>query len=206
MTKPLIKKQTKTVKKTSAKKPVKQKILPLFLKPKPIKLVTRAVLENIADSIYSPKSKCYLNLCSGTLQNGPDPACETRPMHCGLGELYFVVTGHQPEQDGVSEEDVVELVTERSTIHELYKAQDKKLVVARKAIEKLGLSEDLTANLLDTLDNADNEAEYVVDEFSSLLNSIPGVNDQGGENKPDFESRAKRVAATLRDAAALLPR
>lgn len=192
-------------KKVTAKKSAANKILPLFLKPKPIKLVTRAVLENIADSIYSPKSKCYLNLCFGTLQNGPDPACETRHMHCGLGELYFVVTGHQPEQDGVSEREVLELVEKRSTIHELYKAQDKKLVVASKAIKKLGLSEDLTADLLDTLDNA-NEAEYVVEEFRSLLNSIPDVNDQGGENEPDFESRAKRVAATLRDAAALLPR
>jgi hypothetical protein len=206
MTKPLIKKQTKTVKKTSAKKPVKQKILPLFLKPKPIKLVTRAVLENIADSIYSPKSKCYLNLCSGTLQNGPDPACETRTMHCGLGELYFVVTGHQPEEDRVSEEDVIDEVTDRSTINDVHVAQDKKLATAKKAIEKLALSEDMTSYLISVLDDGDGEAEEIVDEFRELLNSIPGVNDQGGDNAPDFQARAKRVAETLREAAALLPR
>ena len=66
----------KSVKKVTAKKNTPK---PLFLRPKPIKVVTKKVLQSIADSIYNPKTGKFLNLCNGTLQNGPDPVCPTRP-------------------------------------------------------------------------------------------------------------------------------
>jgi hypothetical protein len=187
------------------KKPANNKPFPAFLKPKPIKVITRKVLEGIADGIHNPATGHYLNLCSGTLQNGPDPVCEKRPMHCGLGELYFVVTGKQPEEAKVGESDVVDTVTERSTIGDYAKLHEKNIAMARKKIKAFGLPLDLTVNLLDQIENHDFECEKE-GEFRALLDDIPSENDQGEDITKDFKVRAKRVAATLRKAAALLPR
>ena len=157
-----------------------------FLKPKPIKVVTRKVLEKIADDIYNPKTGLFLNLCEGTLQNGPDPVCETRSMHCGLGELYFVVTGKQPQDDGVNEEEVIDEITKRSTIHLAVKAEARTVKGAVKSIKKLGLPPSLET------------------DFRECLAQIPEENDLGGDNAVDFPKRAERVAACIRAAAVLL--
>jgi hypothetical protein len=199
-----------TVKNKKAAKPVTSVKLnlpkSLFLKPKPIKVVTRKVLENIADNIHNPKTGHYLNLCEGTLQNGPDPVCATRQMHCGLGELYFVVTGHQPEEDEVDENGVVDLITNRSTIGDHQKLLEKKMTLAKKQIEKMDLPEALCAKLLCQFENFDTEYTEQEDNFRDILILIPNENDQGGENVAEFKDRAKRVAASIRKAAALLPR
>jgi hypothetical protein len=76
------KKTTKTTKKTR--------------KPKPIEVVTKKVLLKIADRIHNPVTGDFLKLCRGTLQNGPDPDMPSRTMHCALGELFYMVTGVQP--------------------------------------------------------------------------------------------------------------
>ena len=177
----------------------------MFLRPKPIKVVTKKALHQIADSIHDPKTGHYLNLCTGTLQNGPDPVCETRTMHCGLGELYFVVTGHQPEEDYVDENDVIDEVVKRSTLSDYEKIFEKESKKARKAIEKLDLPADLTYSLLDKID--DHCFENVQEtEFREILDGIPNINDDGNENTSGFKSRAKRVAECIRKAADLLPR
>lgn len=186
--------------KTIKSKPAK-KLLPMFLKPKPIKLVTKAVLEKIADSIYNPKTKSYLNLCSGTLQNGPDPACETRSMHCGLGELYYVITGNQPEDESSSEIDVIDEIVSRSTLSELENIRWE----AKKKIEKLGLPKALTEGLLAEVDGSDFHFQ-IEDDFRNALGQIPNINDIGKENEPDFKARAIRVAKQIRLAAASLHR
>lgn len=199
---------TTTAKKTAKKSP-NNLPTPKFLKPKPIKVITRKVLQNIADGIYDRMTGSHLNLCSGTLQNGPDPACATRSMHCGLGELYFVITGKQPAEDKVDENDVVDLVADRSTIGEHAKLLQKKVEQAKKQIKKLGLPEHLTTYLVDQL----NEYEPFdqVEEFRNLIDNIPNENDEGPskveDNTPtDFKRRAQRVANVLRQAADLLPR
>lgn len=179
-------------------------ILPMFLRPKPIKVASKAVLEKIADSIHNPKTGHYLNLCDGRLQNGPDPKCETRPMHCGLGELYFVVTGRQPEADGVDENGVVQEIIERSTIHEHALKIWKRNRKAKAKIEALDLPQGMVEAMLEQMD------EYVEDdveeEFSGLLKTIPSTNDDGGNGEDGFKRRAKQVAEQIREAAALLPR
>jgi hypothetical protein len=180
----------------TAKTAPKNNPLSMFLRPKPIKLITKKVLKQIADSIHDPESGRYLNLCAGTLQNGPDPVCETRTMHCGLGELYFVVTGHQPEEDHVREDGVIYTVTERSTIGEQKKA-------AIKAIKKAKLSRDLEEHLLQEAEDWDYNYE---ETFRDLLDTIPDENDIGDDVTKDFAARAKRVAKVLREAAELLPR
>ena len=178
-----------------------------FLKPKPIKVVTRKVLEKIADDIYNPKTGLFLNLCEGTLQNGPDPVCETRSMHCGLGELYFVVTGKQPQDDGVNEEEVIDEITKRSTIHLAVKAEARAVKKgAVKSIKKLGLPPSLEDELLQTLSNYDDSDDDLESDFRECLNEIPEENDLGGDNAVDFPKRAERVAACIRAAAQLLPK
>jgi len=54
-------------------------------------VVNKKFLNDLANWIYDPAKKSFLRLCSGTLQNGPDPEDEERSMHCGLGELYFAI-------------------------------------------------------------------------------------------------------------------
>src|SRR5690606_17669338 len=46
-------------------------------------------------------------------QNGPDPKTG-KPLHCGLGELYYRMTGVQPEDAGVSEEHIVRLAVNKT--------------------------------------------------------------------------------------------
>ena len=165
----------------------------IFAKPKPIEKVTKEALNRIADSIYNPKTRQYLNLCSGTLQNGPDPVCEARPMHCGLGELYFAVTGRQPEYDSVDESNVIEEVVSRSGFDNVTKK-------AREAIVKMKIPDDLRGTLLDA--NADFDPSFT---FRGILDQIPSINDKGEDNTPDFKTRARNVAKALREAAKLLP-
>lgn len=102
---------TKAKKKTLTSAPIVR-----FRKAKPIKIVTKKALRAIADRIYNPRTRRYLRLCSGDLQNGPDPGTPKRTMHCGLGELYFAVTGRHPMDDGKNERAVSRLVAERSTL------------------------------------------------------------------------------------------
>jgi hypothetical protein len=63
----------------------------------------------LADKIYDPKKRTFIRLCYGLLQNGPDPTNGVRTMHCGLGELYFAMTGRHPETDYVLERDVTKM-------------------------------------------------------------------------------------------------
>ena len=186
--------------------------------------VDRAFLRGLANEIYDSKNRKYLRLCNGTLQNGPDPKNPKRPMHCGLGELYFQMTGYQPEQTGVSEDDVVELATANSSVLANFKDDFEDAKANIKAL-KLPPSLDMEkSNLLEQLEQAadwnedDVSDEYCGDmaqdiiEFRGILNNIPGENDQGGGDSDgevcsmhDYKERSKRVATALREEAKLLP-
>ncbi len=80
------------------------------------KKVTRKFLLDLADAIYNPKTRKFLRLCDGALTNGPDPTNRERKMHCGLGELYYAMTGRHTTQDCVTEDDVVDLAAELSPL------------------------------------------------------------------------------------------
>lgn len=86
-------------------------------------VVNRKFLLDLANDIYDPKTRRFLRLCCGTLQNGPDPTDEERPMHCGLGELYYAMTGMQPHGDyktgvpSVNEADVIDMACKLSTLN-----------------------------------------------------------------------------------------
>lgn len=158
-------------------------------------VVNRKFLLDLATKIYDGKNKKFLYLCNGTLQNGPCPIDGKRPMHCGLGELYFEMTGDQPQDTGVNEEDVISIAIERSTI-----SDDEVHVLLQKQINKLD------KDLVDILDIGitDEAVERYQEPFRDALDAIPKENDQVANG--DYKERSKRVAAQFRKAAALLPK
>lgn len=170
--------------------------------------VTRTFLRTLADKIYDSRNRTYLRLCDGVLQNGPDPKDKKRPMHCGLGELYYAMTGLQPEETGVSEQDVIELTMERSTHDTVEGAREK----AEAAIEKLDVVEEVKQLLIQTVTLEDDDT-FVSDdarEFRRLIAEIPGKNDDGCDEEncsvDVYRARSKRVASQLREAAKYLPK
>lgn len=179
-------------------------------KKQPKVVVNRSFMERLANRIYDPTTKKFMYMCDGTLQNGPDPTNAERPMHCGLGELYFAMTGHEPKDDGVDEDEVVNTAVELSTLPDKEKECDALKVRAVKGIKALKLPEDLESTLIDQVDNVDSDSiESAESDFRAALDSIPGANDDGcGDNDcsiKDFRSRSQRVAKKLREAAKLLP-
>lgn len=187
-------------------------------------VVNKAFMNKLADMIHNPKNKTFLRLCNGTLQNGPDPTNAKRPMHCGLGELYFAMTKRQPEEDGVGESDVVETAVELSTfVSAKEKAKDleyKKLTQAREKIRKLDVSKELKLSLIETITEEieelddkepDEESPEALKEqkFRDALDDIPNTNDDGVEEDActigNYRARSKRVASQLRKAAKFLP-
>lgn len=188
-------------------------------------VVNRKFMLDFANSIYNPKTRKFLRLCDGTLQNGPDPEDEERPMHCGLGELYFAMTGHQPKEDSVSENGVVDKAVELSELEEFEEVARKKAEAAEKAtrakvlacIKKSGapkeLMEQLECDVHNWEDDHDEEGETEEDFFRAALDEIPNENDDGegdacGEgtcSAKTYQKRAARVANQLREAAKYLP-
>lgn len=171
-------------------------------------VVDRKFLIDLANSIYDPKTRRFLRLCKGVLQNGPDPTNEARPMHCGLGELYFAMTGKQPEKTRIDEDGVVKEAIARSTFNIVAKANREKASIG---IKKLHLHKELEKSLLYIIKN--NEPFSKAEEnFRDALGEIPNINDDddgcrhGTCKVSVLRSRSARVAKKLRAAAALLPK
>lgn len=177
------------------------------LKPKKKKFVVdRKFLNDLATSIYDSKNGKFLRLCAGTLQNGPDPEDKQRSMHCGLGELYFAITGKQPHARGVDECEVIDCAVEHSEL-----IQSKAIIEeAKSKIRSLQLNKRLERVMIDTIDyGGDYEIQSDSEEkFRKALDRIPSTNDKGSDTKTDavYQKRAKRVADQLREAAKHLPK
>lgn len=173
---------------------------------KPVTKVTRKFLLDLANDIYDPKTRRFMRLCDGKLQNGPDPTDETRPMHCGLGELYFAMTGAQPQDDDISENEVIDLAIELSPLND---ERVRLLDRARAGIEALDLPESIKGDLIDQLDShEDSEFETNEEAFREILDNIPNTNDDGCGDLCTYDvyrSRSSKVARQLREAAKLLP-
>jgi hypothetical protein len=169
-----------------------------------MKKVTSKFLNDLADQIYDPKTGAFLRLCNGTLQNGPDLEDEQRPMHCGLGELYFAMTGVQPKETGVSEDEVVEEALEASTLVKLRRSEKE----FKKQLKALGLDEDQIVSVIIELDD---DVFFSKEEikFREALHEIPTKNDDGTDEAlctpSTYKARSRRVANQLRKAAKLLP-
>lgn len=188
---------------------------------KPV-VVNKQFMLDLARQIYDGKNKRFLRLCTGTLQNGPDPTDKDRSMHCGIGELYFAMTGEQPASGNVTEDGVIDMAVRLSTLGPSLERNE----LCRK-IRELGLRGDIVRRLIDALADADEDlpfvsygnpeqaitqAEY---EFRHALGSIPNTNDAGSNGcdnhgncstKEQFRKRSKRVATQFRKAAGFLPK
>lgn len=184
-------------------------------------IVNKKFLNTLADDIYNPKNRSFMKLCSGSLQSGKDGR---RQMHCGLGELYFAMTGRHPATDGVFEDDVIEKAVELSTFgpqeEKARKALSTTVEKLKKQIRATALPSVVQNDLLNGLDGGSSDAEIDLDDslsidqqdFRDALNEIPEVNDSDGALEcseytcaAEYRSRAKRVAEKLRAAAKCLP-
>lgn len=178
-----------------SKKPVKIK-----------KVVNRKFLTDLANEIYNSKNKTFLRLCNGKLQNGPDPTNEKRPMHCGLGELYFAMTGKHPEQTGISEEGVTDLAVELSQLNGLGDALKAKAI---QGIEAMDVPENIKEMLVDIVHSMDDDELTTEDAFRAAIDEIPEINDDGCEDDQcdvaTYKARSRRVAEQLKLAATKLP-
>lgn len=173
--------------------------------------VNKKFMLDLANDIYDPKTKRFMRLCDGTLQNGPDPKDDTRPMHCGLGELYFAMTGHQPKEDHVSEGDVIQKAVELSAFN-----HDETADRTEKLLVQQGLDSDLVSTMVDQIheledDEPASDAERM---FRDALDEIPGKNDgvsddccgrNGSCSYEAYRRRSQKVAAQFRLAAKHLP-
>lgn len=181
------------------------------------RVVDRLFLLSLADSIHNPKTKTFLRLCNGRLQNGPDPTDASRPMHCGLGELYFAMTGRQPEDDLVNEDQVVEKAVEMAGFKQRKReaVAEATLAVTKvtKEVIKLPLPghvvDDLVTEMENSVDAVSDECDTKEDEFREAIADIPDRNDDGLEADEctvnGYRERSRRVADQLRAAADLLP-
>lgn len=171
--------------------------------------VTRKFLLDLANRIYDPKTRKFLRLCNGVLQNGPDPTNKKRSMHCGLGEAYFVLTGNEPKDDYISTADVIDLIVERSGLKAI---ADLRYEQAKKDVRIMDVPRSIKSNLIYEIDESYRKKEFSEDvlEFRGLISDVVGVNDDKNVSADHctydmFRRRASRVAKMYRDAAKLLP-
>ncbi len=175
-------------------------------KPK-IKKVTRKFLLDLANRIYNPKTRVALRLCKGKLKNGPDPEDKSRTMHCGLGELYFQMTGRHPEFS-VTETNVADLAVRYSTLQDKIEGKKKKAEKVIRGIEDPYAVEVLLGRLANADIDFDDKGELI--DLKSILTDIPDENDSDGIDDEfcslkDYKARARRVANVFKRAAKLLP-
>src|SRR6478752_3275486 len=105
-----------------------------------IKPLDRQFFSSLANRIYNSETRGFLRLCVGKLTNGPDPTNKARRMHCGLGELFFAMTG-QHTDDTISESKVVQLavqnlitrVVRKQQIENFQKGLDRSFLVLHKS-------------------------------------------------------------------------
>lgn len=190
------------------------------------KKVDRGFMLALAKRIYDGRTRRYLRLCTGTLTNGPDPKDAGRSMHCGLGELYFAMTGkhaHGLSKDHprVTETDVVELAVKMSDLRE---DRERRLDGAVKAINALGLPPAVRDHVVEALIDFDDDDDADVEDaarglalpearFREELMAIPDDNDGCADDGDEpgvcsadaYRERARLVAKRLRAAAEHLP-
>lgn len=144
-------------------------------------LVDRKFLNDLARDIYDSKTHKFMRLCDGKLTNGPDPTQPKRKMHCGLGELYFAMTGrhtNDPKYPNVNEEKVIQTALELSTLtRQAEEARDD----AERTLSGLNVADHVRQSLLKTF-NGNKKVDNFIDRhaeemFREELNDIPAEND-----------------------------
>lgn len=196
-------------------------------KKKKSPVVDRQMLSGLADRIYDRKTRKFLRMCDGNLQESKNG----NTMHCGLGELYFAVTGNEPNEDRVyNVEDAIEVVIKNSPFAFITRdALDEKVNAIRSKVNdsfaqvfndsnvsQVAINELKRAlnNRFDSfepeqlLDSDERELHFQAMRFREIIEEIPDVNDScklGKSSYDEYRNRARAVATKLREAAKLLP-
>lgn len=161
-----------------------------------MKTLDSKFFRKLAKKIYDPKKRTYLRLCTGTLTNGPDPKNPRRKMHCGLGELYFQMTGNHAEITEMDEDDVIRECIDNCEFESLVDSKIKAVREAIEAIDGLDLDWYAVSEILDKVkENYDPEEKIL-----KLLEDIPEIND-GCEV---FDVRSRKVAKIFNEIADIL--
>lgn len=175
-----------------------------------IKPLNAKFFNDLANKIYNPKTKKFLRLCEGLLTNGPDPTDKKRRMHCGLGELYFQMTGQHTAS--LEEDDVVELAMDNLSPKSAIIQQFEKL---KNIIEnQTPVIKEIFSSAIDCVE-ADGRVCLLSKKertILNILNNIPIVNDETERKYEDFCStddeiyleRSKNVSEKFRKIAKIL--
>lgn len=173
--------------------------------------VNRKFLNDFAKKIYDPKTKKFTRLCHGTLvsiKRNKDKKI-VKVMHCGLGELYYAMTGTEPKTKSprTSEDDVVDLAVELSSFKKAEVDLDAKFKSVLQTIDKLAISDDSKYRLRNAVafEKANDDSE---EQFRNLLTEIQSINDDCGDESCTvavYKERAKAVAEQIKAAAKFLP-
>jgi hypothetical protein len=132
-------------------------------------------------------------------------------MHCGLGELYFAMTGLEPNASNVSEDDVIKIAVERTSV---YTSIQREIDKSKAIIQKMNIDNDMKRNMLNimVLHDLENTYQYFdakLERLRGAFEAIVKINDQDSasnmcSNHKTYKARAKRVANQFRKIAALL--
>jgi hypothetical protein len=169
-----------------------------------IKPLDSKFFNDLADKIYNNKTRKFLRLCRGKLTNGPDPEDSDRKMHCGLGELYFAMTG---EHTGDLSENAVVKITMDNTTLKIKNNKDKENI--RNLIKSIkNINSNVKEMALESIDDTFKyNDDYTDDEnkIYELLDRIPSVNDCDDHCNIDddatYKNRSREVAKLFRDIA-----
>lgn len=182
------------------------------VKKAPKVYVDRKFLNDLAKKIYDYKSKKFIRLCAGHLCE-PDPlntGKNSKMLHCGLGELYYAMTGEDDFSSSVTENDVIETAFDLSSFQGVRFDRDQKFSKILKEIKAMKVPEHVKETLQGAVEDASEESrseeEY---SFRNALNEIPNQNDGISSYQKNqtqvYKDRAKAVAMCLRKAAKFLP-
>jgi hypothetical protein len=171
------------------------------------KKLTKKFLLEVADSIYNPKTGAFMKLCEGTLCTFDRKIKKT--VHCGIGELYFQLTGEHP--GFLTTSSAASFIVGCSTLGtspvRLSKREQAQFSATEKFVSGLARS-DLRTALLEELNETKNTVIANRDSWRQLRRSdfhgeIVSIADENDRNVT-YKVRAQRVAAQMRKAALLL--
>lgn len=182
------------------------------VKKAPKVYVDRKFLNDLAKKIYDSKTKKFIRLCRGHLCEADPQSTEKNPkmIHCGLGELYYAMTGQDDFSVSLTENDVIDVAVDLSSFKKEKFEREQKFDKILKEIRTLKVHENVKQDMQSAVDDfREDSCSDEEENFRAALNEIPGENDGVTENQKSqtqvYKDRAKAVAMCLRKAAKFLP-
>lgn len=167
-----------------------------------IKPLTSKFFSDLANKIYNPKTKKYIRLCDGLLTNGPDPKNPKRKMHCGLGEMYFAMTGKHTGK--LKEADIKKLVMDNLALSIKIKKDELKIRNLIKSLKNINSA--VKSEAISAIDDLFVAADYknTQNDIFNILDDMPANNDNCGggiyscNDEGVYILRSQRIAEDFR--------